>query len=126
MGNESQVAAVLVSILEKYLPEPQYEHKSLWHGRTVSTVADDSTDIYARLTDVRGECIIDFSYVALDDKLRGKGLFRQIVNDLKNVTTVCIREIRVSSVLTLEMRKACKALGMVEYEPIEGYRLKLK
>lgn len=126
MGNESQVAAVLINILEKYLPEPQYDHTSLWHGRTVRTVADDSTDIHVRLTDVMGECIIDFSYVILDDELRGKGLFRKIVNDLKNVTTVSIREIRVSSVLTLDMTEACKALGMVEYEPIEGYRLKLK
>lgn len=64
---------------------------------------------------------VDFSNIQLDNTIRGKGLFRKVVEQVIKLN--CIEYIQVSSVITPEMHRACSALNMDYIAYTQSYRI---
>lgn len=136
---QQEICNYLINKISKYLPKRDYAYMPVYGGRSLEIVSKaslkedyqgdriDETRFYIRIVLLgANRYAVDMSNITLDPSKRGKGLFRTIITDLKNSRKPGVCEIWVSSVLTSEMHRACRALGMDRCESISGYKYIIK
>ena len=110
--------------ISKVLPKKNYRYYIPYRARAIEITSNDSSEetrVYLRIVLTNGGCAVDISNIDLDEKIRHKGIFTSMINELKKSKS--LKEIWVSSVLTDEMHLACKKLNMQYNENIMGYKI---
>lgn len=110
----------LKEILTKYLPKSDNVYRFPYINTIEIKGKDSDTLFWIRVAPYYPKpCSITFASVILDDSLRNKGVFRKIVQALRE--NPIVGKIYISSPSTDDMHKACKALGMTYSEAFDHY-----
>lgn len=115
----------ILNILKSSFREPRHVVRMPYSNaiEVLSTRDTEDTRIWIRLSFIGNTdgMVVDISNIQLDSSIRGKGRFKRLVTSL--IRSDYVECVRVSSVMTDIMHKACQGLHM-KYKPnISGYEL---